>query len=237
MGQIFFIWNNKDCRSMGVRLAAPVAIVRPEERVKHVQIPGTAGDLTQLEGENIFNSYIQTASIQVTGGFRVREVYDWLRGAGYVTFHGEPDRKQAARIIGAVTLNKFSHNLDIWTGEVQFYCQPFKQLLQERVTDITSSGTTIRNAGDVNEKPLIKVTPSGNSAVITYNGQTITVTGLTSGTAIWIDCEIMEVLNSDKSALLTKNASGVFPQLAPGTNTVTGSGWSKLEFYRRERFL
>ena len=237
MGQIFFIWNNKDCRSMGVRLAAPVAIVRPEERVKHVQIPGTAGDLTQLEGENIFNSYIQTASIQVTGGFRVREVYDWLRGAGYVTFHGEPDRKQEARIIGAVTLNKFSHNLDIWTGEVQFYCQPFKQLLQERVTDITSSGTTIRNNGDVNEKPLIKVTPSGSSAVITYNGQTITVTGLTSGTAIWIDCEIMEVLNSDKSAILTKYASGVFPQLAPGTNTVTGSGWSKLEFYRRERFL
>ena len=53
MGQSYFIWKNKDCRSMGVRLAAPVPIIRPEERVQHIQIPGRVGDLTLLEGENI----------------------------------------------------------------------------------------------------------------------------------------------------------------------------------------
>ena len=237
MGQSFFIWKNQDCRARGVRLSGPVPIVRPEERVKHVQIPGMEGDLTQLEGEDIYNSYIQTATILVPGGYRVREIYDWLRGSDYVTFSGEPDRKQPARIIGAITLNKHSYNLDWWTGEVQFYCQPLKQLLQERVTEITASGTDIRNGGDVREKPLIKVTPSGSSAVITADGKTITVTGLTSGTAIWIDCQIMDVFNSDKSASLLKDASGEFPALAVGANTITGSGWSKLEIYRRERFL
>ena len=53
MGRSFFIWKNKDCRSMGVWLQGPVAIVRPEERVKHVEIPGRSGDMTQTEGENI----------------------------------------------------------------------------------------------------------------------------------------------------------------------------------------
>lgn len=237
MGQSFFIWKNMDCRALGVRLSGPVPIVRPEERVRHVQIPGTEGDLTQLEGEDIYNSYIQTATILVPGGFRVREIYDWLRGSDFVTFSGEPDRKQPARIIGAITLNKHSTNLDWWTGEVQFYCQPLKQLLQEKVTEITASGMAIRNSGDVREKPLIKVTPSGSTAVIAADGKTITVTGLTSGTAIWVDCKVMDVFNADRSASLLKDASGEFPTLAMGANTITGSGWSKLEIYRKERFL
>ena len=49
MGQSYFIWKNKDCRAMGVKLSGPVPIVRPEERVEHVQIPGRSGDLTELD--------------------------------------------------------------------------------------------------------------------------------------------------------------------------------------------
>ena len=237
MAQSFFIWNGIDCRSKGVILRGPAPIVRAEERIKHVEIPGRAGDLTETEGENIFNSYIQTLTISVKGGFNVRNIYKWLRGSGYVTFSGEPDRKQAARVIGAITLNKISRNLDHWAGEVQFYCQPFKQLLTEAKVTITSSGSTVRNNGDVACRPLWKVTPSGASAVITANGKTITVTGLTSGTVIWIDSDTMEVWNADKSALLTKNSTGDFPVLEAGNNTVTGSGWSSIEIEKRERYL
>lgn len=237
MGQSYFIWKNLDCRSMGVRLSGPVAIVRPEERVQHVQIPGRSGDLTETEGENIFNSYIQTAMIMVHGGYRVREIYNWLKGSGYVTFSGEPDRKQEARIIGAITLDRQSYNLDWWVGEVQFYCQPFKQLLQEATVTITSSGSTVRNNGDVACRPMWKVTPSGTSVTITVGGSTFTVTGTTSGTVIWIDSDTMEVWNAAKTALLTKDSTGAFPVLAAGNNTVTGSGWSSIEIEKRERYL
>ena len=237
MGQLFFIWKNKNCKNMGVRLAAPVSIVRPEERVQHIQIPGRSGDLTETEGQDIYNSYIQTASIQVSGGFRAREIYDWLRGADYVTFHGEPDRKQAARIIGAVTLNRFSKNLDIWTGEVQFYCQPLKQLLADPMVTITSSGTNVVNGGDVTAKPLIKLTASAASATVAAGGNSITITGLTGGSIYYIDSDIMEVYNADRTVILTPNSTGAFPVLLQGGNSVTGSGWSKLEIERRERFL
>ena len=234
---IYFIWNNEDCRSKGIRLANPISIVKPEERVEHVQIPGRSGDLTRLEGENIFNSYIQTASIIVPGWFNVREVYNWLRGSGFVTFHGEPDRKQAARVIGAITLNKHSHNLDWWVGEVQFYCQPLKQLLSEATVTITTSGSTVQNVGDVACKPMIVATASGTTMTITVGGKTLTLTELTANSTYIIDSEIMDVFNSDKTAVLTANSSGDFPVLAQGSNTITGSGWSSLAIERRERFL
>ncbi len=233
----YFIWKDTDCRGMGVILQGPIPIIRPEERVSHIEIPGRSGDLTELEGEGIYNSYIQTATIMVHGGYRVREIYNWLKGSGFVTFHGEPDRKQAARVIGAITLNKHSRNLDWWVGEVQFYCQPLKQLLQDAAKTITSSGSAVQNTGDVTSRPKITATASGTSMTITANGKTLTVTGLTSGQQYVIDSEVMEITNADGSLLLTKNSEGDFPMLKPGSNTITGSGWSKLVIDRRERFL
>lgn len=237
MAQSYFIWKGRDCRDMGVKLQGPVPIVRPEERVQHVEIPGRSGDLTELEGENIFNSYIQTATIMVQGGYRVREIYNWLKGAGYITFHGEPDRKQRARIVGAITLNKHSRNLDWWVGEVQFYCQPLKQKLTEDTVTITSSGSNVMNAGDVESRPKITAKASGSSMTITAGGKSLTITGLTSGSEYIIDSEIMEVSNAARTALLTKDSIGSFPVLNPGSNSITGSGWSKLVIDRRERFL
>lgn len=237
MGQSYFIWKNRDCRSMGVWIQGPVPIVRPEERISHVQIPGRSGDLTELEGEDVYNSYIQTATIMVKGGYRTREIFDWLKGSGYVTFSGEPDRRQPARIIGAVTLSKHSYNLDWWVGEVQFYCQPLKEKLQEEKVTVTTTGSTVRNNGDVEAFPLFKVTPNSTSVSLTMNWKTLTVTGTTSGTAIWIDSSAMEVLNADRSAILTQNSSGEFPTLAPGANTLTFTNCTSIEITKRERFL
>ena len=201
MGQSCFIWNGIDCRSRGVIMRGPAPIVRAEERVKHVEIPGLAGDLTETEGENIFNSYIQTVTISVRGAYNVRNIYKGLRGAGYVTFSGEPDRKQAARVIGAITLNR----------------------------------------GDVTCRPLWKVTVSGSgtnqSVALTAGGNAFAVTGQTGGTVIWIDSGTMEVFNTDKTELITRNSAGEFPVLLPGANTISGSGWSSIEIEKRERFL
>ena len=237
MGQSFFIWKNADCRSVGIWLPAPPQIIRGEERVSHVTIPGRAGELTLTEGDNIYQSYIQTVTIQMCGAYRIREVMNWLKGDGYVTFGGEPDRRQKARVIGAVSLNRHSRNSDYWTGEVQFYCEPLKELLNPSTAEITSSGSSVMNAGDVRSKPKITATASGTSMTITAGGKTLEITGLTSTEQYVIDCEAGMVTNAAGDENLTANSSGNFPELAPGANEVTGSGWSKLVFDRRERFL
>ena len=238
---LYFIWNGKDSRSMGIELGAAIPIIRPEERVEHVQIPGRSGDMTRLESDDdsdpIFNSYIQTATIEVKGNYRTREIFNWMRGSGYVTFHGEPDRRQEARIIGAITLNRHSKNSTYWVGECQFYCQPEKELLNEATVTITSSGSAVMNSGDMRARPRIIATASGTSMTITANGRTLTVAGLTSGQDYIIDCKICEVLSGDATTVLTAASSGRFPVLEPGSNTITGSGWSKLVIDRRQRFL
>lgn len=240
----YFKWNGVDCRTMGVRLRSPLPIIRPEERVEHIEIPGRAGDLTQTEGSDIYNSYIQTASISVDEATNVRDVFSWLRGSGWLTTSSEPDRRQQARIIGAITLDKVSKYLDIWSGECQFYCQPLKELLSEENVTV-SAGGTVNNRGDVWSDPLMKVTASGATVTLTagrtYGSQAsleqIQITGLSSGTVIWIDSRTLEVWNEAKTALLTVTASGDFPRLAPGENTISGTGWSQAVITRRERYL
>ena len=236
MAQSYFIWKGMDCRGMGVKLSGPVPIVRPEERIQHIEIPGRSGDMTELEGDQIYNSYIQTASIMVQGGYRVREIYKWLRGSGYVTFSGEPDRRQEARIIGAITLNKHSRNLDWWVGECQFYCQPLKELLTPKTDTVSPSGTVI-NSGDVDEKPVFLVTCTGGTATLTIGDKSISVTENSQGTVLRIDSDAMMVTNTDQTANWNKWAIGDYPVLKTGSNTIGGSGWSTVTIQRRERFL
>lgn len=237
MGQSYFIWNGRDCRSMGIIMKAPVPLIRPEERVQHVEIPGVSGDLTETEGPHVYNSYIHTVSISVRGGIRVREVYKWLRGSGYVTFSSEPDRRQKARVIGAITLNRVSRNLDNWAGEVQFYCQPLKELLNEQILTITSISSVVPNLGDVACRPRILATASGTTMTLSVNAKVLEITGLTSGNSYLIDSEIMDVLTADETSILTANSEGEFPEMEVGDNIIGGSGWSSLRIERRERFL
>ena len=237
MGQSYFIWKGIDCRAMGVKLGGPAAIIRPEERAEHITIPGRSGDMTLLQGEDVYNSYIQTVTVLAHGAARMQKIYDWLRGSGYVTFSGEPEKKQAARIIGAVTLNRHSTNLDWWEGEVQFYCQPLKEKIRAETVEVTSSGTSVANTGDVAAKPKITVTASSTSFTVAAGGNSLTVSGVTIGSSYIVDCDAMEVTNAAGDTVLTGNSTGSFPILKRGSNSVTGSGWSKLVIDRRERFL
>ena len=241
MAQSYFIWKGIDCRAMGVKLQGPVPIIFPEERVKHVEIPGRDGDLTETEGtdedEKIYNSYIQTVTIMVQGGYRARDIKKWLSGSGYVTFHGEPDKRQKARVIGAVTLNKHSRNLDWWVGDVQFYCQPLKEKLTDDTATLTAAGN-VDAEGDVTAKPLFLVTMSSGATGfwIACGGKRLDVTGITSGTVL-IDSEVQEVQYAEGVGLLTAYSEGKFPVLKPGTNALTGENWSSVVITKRERFL
>jgi len=239
MGQSYFIWKGEDCRSKGVLLSGPVAVVKPEERVQHVTIPGRSGELTLTEGDGIYQSYIQTASILVNGGYRINEIQNWLKGDGYVTFHGEPNRKQKARVIGAVTLTKHSRRSDWWEGEVQFYCEPLKENLSEANVTITSSGSAVMNLGDVPARPLLAVTASGTTVVIAAGGNTLTITGATSSRVYYIDCDAQIIWHIESNATVvdTQLSSGNFPVMNPGSNSITGSGWSSVTVTKRERFL
>ena len=78
-------------------------------------------------------------------------------------------------------------------------------------------------------KPLIKVTGSG-SGTLTIQGQTMNITNLVD--YVYIDCEQQDVyrLPSENRNSL---ASGVFPKLMPGNNSITISGFNSVEIVPR----
>ena len=229
----YFIWNGVNCRTKGIRLQAMQEIVKPEERVEHVTIPGRAGDLTVLEGDDIYESYIQTVDVVVMGAANVREAEKWLRGDGYITFSSQPTLKQRARVINAVNFKKHSRNSDCWDGQVQFYCQPLKELVTSSDIEVTSSGTTVNNPGDVESRPKIMITGSGDITV-RIGERALVLTGVESG---WvIDSETEWVL--DNGAPLPGVYTGEFPRFAPGDNAVQFTGSvTKLTIDGRWRYL
>lgn len=215
----YFKWNGVNSNTKHIRVNNRVPIVRPEERVEHVTIPGRAGELTQMEGEDIYNSYIQTVNLEVIGAANVPAAEAWLKGSGVVTFDCQPTLQQNARIINAVTFQKVSRNLDIWSADVQFYCEPVKGLIAETDIEVTSSGATLTNPGTLPAFPEIQMEGSG-AVSIQIDGKTLVIPSLTSG---WTaDCANRWICQNGTPQW---NAwTGDFPQIPVGTSTILFTG-------------
>jgi len=229
----WFKWNGVSCTTKGIKLQEMPQIIRPEERIEHVTIPGRAGEVTLTEGEDIYNSYIQTIPLIIESAANVSAAEAWLRGSGYVEFSCQSGKKQRARVINSVEFRKHSKNSSWWEGEVQFYCDPLKEDATSTTTEVTTSGTTVNNPGDVISRPLITVTGSGD-VTITIGGKTIAITGLETG---WkVDSELQWVL--DGSEPQQGVYTGEFPVFQPGNNTVAFTGSiTKLTIDGRWRYL
>ena len=229
----WFKWNGTRSDDRNIVLNAAPQIIKPEERIKHVTIPGRSGDLTLTEGDTVFQSYIQTVSIAVKMAAQVPVVENWLHGDGTLILSSQPGLEQKARVIGAVTLEKHSRNLDWWTGDVQFYCDPIKRDINEQTVQVTTSGTGINNPGDMTAYPLIEITGSG-LVTVKCGGNTLTIPECVSG---W-------VIDSENEWILQGNTpqgnvcSGAFPILQKGANTITFTGSiTKLMVTPRYRYL
>ena len=233
MTKYWFKWNGTRSDAMNIILNAAPQIVKPEERIQHVTIPGRAGELTVTEGDDIWQSYIQTIGIAVHGAANVPAVENWLKGAGNVTFSSQPTLQQAARVIGAVELQKHSRHLDWWEGDVQFYCSPVKTDPAENTIEVTSSGATVANPGDMTAYPLIQITGSG-AVTVSCGGNVLTIPDCTSGWAIDSENEWILAGGVPQGNV----CSGDFPILKTGNNTLAFTGSiTKLTITPRFRYL
>ena len=229
----YFIWKNVDSRVMFIRVPNRVPVIRPEERVEHVTIPGRSGELTVTEGTDIYQSYIQTVTVTVAGNTHVRDAEEWLRGEGFITFDTQPDLKQKARIIGALTFEKHSKNLDYWHADVQFYCEPLKRMRTDpEAIVLNESGTTVTNPSVLTAKPKIAISGSG-AVTVSVGGRTLTIPECVDG---WvIDSENEWILQNGIPRIGA--CSGSFPVLAPGDNTVLFTGATGLTVTPEWRFI
>ena len=234
MARYFFIWNGTRSDEMGIVVDQEAEIVRPEERVEHVTIPGRGGDLTQTEGTDIYNSYIRTVHIAVKGMEAMMRAAQWLTGDGEITFSAQPELKQKARAYGSTTMTKHSARSSWWEGDIQFYCDPYKRLLNEGDSLITESGTAITNPGSMDALPLIVMHGSG-SVTLRMGGNSLVIPELTDGWAV--DSENKWILGTNGRPVMGA-WSGTFPVLPVGESLIQWTGWiTSLIITPRWRFL
>ena len=219
----WFEWNGVDCRNKGIILQEMPQIIKPEERVTHVTIPGRAGDVTLTEGDDIYESYIQTVPIIAKTLVDAQVAEKWLRGAGYVTFCNEDNLRQEARVIAPVTFSKHSRNSECYTAEVQFYCNPLKELKNYTPQVILGDGTgltaVLNNPGYTVARPEFVIEGEGD-IVITCAGRQLELTGVVSGWTIMSETEWVVYQGN----VLVGACSGDFPALEKGDNLMVCTG-------------
>ena len=229
----YFIWNGVDCRTKGIHVSELPPITIPLERSKQTNVPGRPGSLTQLEGDDVYDDMILTATCFIADPAQIPAIAAWLKGKGTVTFANRTGGHYNARIANQIPFEKVLRGNPHCTFAVNFRCYPF--WYQENVSDvtITTSGDTITNPGSVYSEPLITVYGSGNITLMV--GTTIVeLTDVSS--SIVLDCALKEAYKG--TTLMNDHMSGDFPVLKPGLNAVSWSGnVTRIVISPRWRFL
>ena len=217
----WFVWNNKNSSAMGLWISKLPKITRAEERYDTVEVPGRAGSLIMLEGEDVYESYMKECTVQTRrNNPLMQEILDWLRGDGELVFSNEIGFMYNGRIAAAVSFDRISN--DLAQAKIPFFVEPFKMHRYPDKDKITfSANGTIINPGNVSSKPKVKVTCTGTVA-ITIGGETMTFYSM-AGTII-IDCDARIITAGGN--IWGGTSSGEFWTIPVGRSSITISGAS-----------
>ena len=215
----YFIWNGVDCRQYGIHVSELPPITIPLERSTQTNVPGRPESLTQLEGEDVYDDMILTATCFISDPAQIPAIAAWLKGKGAMTFANRTGGHYNARIANQIPFEKVLRGNPHCSFAVNFRCFPF--WYKDNVSDLTisTSGGAITNPGSVCSEPLITVYGSGNITLMI--GTTIVeLTNVSS--SIVLDCALKEAYKG--TTLMNDHMSGDFPVLKPGLNAVSWSG-------------
>lgn len=79
--QDYFIWNGTDCRDYGIHVTEQPPITIPAERSTQTNVPGRPDSLTQLEGEDVYDDLLLTATCFLSDPAQIPAIAAWLKGA------------------------------------------------------------------------------------------------------------------------------------------------------------
>lgn len=231
--QDYFLWNGVDCRTYGIHVTEQPPITIPLERSTQTNVPGRPGSLTQLEGEDVYDDMILTATCFISDPAQIPVIAAWLKGSGTVTFANRTGGYYKARIANQIPFEKVLRGNPHCAFSVNFRCFPF--WYQEDAASITvnTSGTIVTNPGSVYAEPILTVYGSGDITLMV--GTTIVELEDISGSIV-LDCALKEAYLGN--ALMNDHVAGDFPVLKPGANAISWSGTvTKVEIKPNWRYL
>ena len=217
--QDYFIWNGVDCRQYGIHVTDQPPITIPAERSTQTNVPGRPGSLTQVEGDDVYDDLILTATCFISDPVRIPAIAAWLKGKGTVTFANRIGGYYQARIVNQIPFEKVLRGNPHCTFVVNFRCFPFWYQADVADITVTASGTMITNPGGVYAEPIITVYGSGDITLMV--GTTIVELENISGNIV-VDSVLKEAYQG--STLMNDYMTGDYPVLHPGANGVSWTG-------------
>ena len=215
----WFEWNGVRCTVHGIRVSEQPPISMPAERATFTNVPGRPGSLTTLQGDDVYDDMVMTATCFIQDATRIAEIAAWLKGSGRVTFANRPGGYYQARIVNQIDFEKILRGNPHRSFAVNFRCKPFWHA--QNVSDIvvTTSGTVVTNAGSVYSEPVMTVYGSGDITLM-IGTTLIELTGVSGN--IVLDSVLKEAYKG--TSLMNERMTGDFPVLKPGINAFSWIG-------------
>lgn len=224
--QDYFIWNNEWSFDNGLIINKLPPIVRPEERIEKITVPGRHGYMTQ--SDNTYESVLMTCECTLNNG-NIDYIKQWLNGSGLVCFSNQEYKFYKARIINQISFEEILRVLHKFI--VVFDCQPFAYDGDEIIE--IDHPTSIVNLRTFESEPYIKIYATGDIDLI-INSDLIRFTNVDQ--YIEIDTEIMECYKD--TVVQNSKMIGDFPTFKVGENTISWIGnINKIEIKPRWRCL
>lgn len=155
MVQDWFSWNGVRCTEFGIHVSEQPPISIPAERATYTNVPGRPGSLTILEGDDVYDVQVLTATCLMEDANRIGEIAAWLRGDGTVTFANRQGGHYKARIVNQISFEKIMRGHPHRSFAVNFRCQPFFYLSDVADIMVTESGAIVNNPGCVYAEPVL----------------------------------------------------------------------------------
>ena len=215
----WFEWNGVRCTEKGIHVLEQPPITVPEERVKYTEVPGRAGSLTTLEGDDVYDDFVLTAECIVADPAQIPVIVGWLKGSGTLALANRPGGYYLARVSNQIPFEKILRGNPHRSFSVNFRCKPFWYQADVDPITLTTSGSTVTNPGCIASEPVITVTGDGDITLM-VGMQIIELTDVDG--EITIDSTIQEAYNDDGS--WNGKMEGDFPLLKPGMNAISWDG-------------
>ena len=225
------IYNGIDLRGFGVYVSGEDSWAKPAPEFEKVSVPGRNGDLItynrRYSNVNIIYRLGITKSFNVNYGDLIDAL---LSDPGYHRLEdtSHPGEYRMAMIESGIDPSMTARNL-AGEFEVAFNCKPQVYLTTgELTTTLTVSGT-IFNPTCYESCPLIRVYGNGT---LTVNGDAIVFTNNTGYTDL--DCDLEDAFYGaeNRNSRVTM-ATGEFPRLRPGVNSIQLENLSRVEITPR----
>lgn len=217
-------YNGVSSEDMGVIVTKLPDFHRAPRRITQTDVPGRSRPVIKDEGG--YDTYQTELEINANG-VPLSEIYDWLRGEGWMVSSDDEDFMAYVYLYGQIDDDRFRVEGECFDNlRLTLTVEPYRREADERAIVLTQEGTFGGRGHDA-ALPLITVTGSGDVSLM-VNGSTVLIDGLDGSLTLDSDAGVAYTGTVDEMVW----AGGMvtlldgWPELEPegGANLINWSG-------------